>query len=209
MHTLLRIAGACFWLCRALENLCLRHYWIARFKRAGSHISISRDFRAHNPQCMELGSDVSISHQVTLRAVTRYPWSLQTQTFTPRLTLGDGCFIGNGSHISCSQRVDIGKNVMIAEQCYISDSNHDYRNVDLSIKEQPVIVSGDLTVGDDTWIGAHCCVSGAFTIGRHCVIGANSVVTSDIPDFSVAVGAPARVIKRYDPSSHQWINVPR
>lgn len=62
-----------------------------------------------------------------------------------------------------------------------------------------------LSVGDDTWIGTNVVIAGNIHVGKHCVIGANSVVTKDIPDYSVAAGIPAKVIKRYDFDKGEWI----
>ena len=72
--------------------------------------------------------------------------------------------------------------------------------------EQPIIQNGTVEIGERSWLGENVCVLGAI-IGKHCVIGANSVVTHDIPDYSVAVGAPAKVIRKYDFSSKEWIKV--
>ncbi len=71
---------------------------------------------------------------------------------------------------------------------------------------QGVTQKRDVVIGNGSWIGEHVCIIGA-SIGRHCVIGANSVVTRDIPDYSVAVGSPAIVIKKYDFNLNKWIKV--
>ena len=76
-------------------------------------------------------------------------------------------------------------------------------NLEVPIKEQGIIQKKDVYIGDGSWLGENVCVIGA-SIGQHCVIGANSVVTKDIPDYSVAVGSPAKVIKRYNPETKQW-----
>lgn len=70
-------------------------------------------------------------------------------------------------------------------------------------RDQPVKQLNDVIIGDDTWIGEHAVIIGA-SIGKHCVIGSNSVVTHDIPDFSIAVGTPAKIIKRYDFETGKW-----
>lgn len=62
-----------------------------------------------------------------------------------------------------------------------------------------------MVIGEGSWIGENVCVIGA-SVGRHCVIGANAVVTKDIPDYSVAVGAPARVIKKYNFNRGAWVS---
>lgn len=59
-------------------------------------------------------------------------------------------------------------------------------------------------IGDGSWLGTHVVIAGNITIGKHCVIGANSVVTKDIPDYSVAVGIPAKVVKRYNFDTKCW-----
>lgn len=119
------------------------------------------------------------------------------------LMIGDGTSIGNFNHIFATTNILIGKNVLTADKVYISDNQHGYEDVGLSIKDQPVIQLKEVAIGDSTWIGENVCIIGA-TIGKHCVIGANSVVTKDIPDYSVAVGAPAKVIKRYNPLTKIW-----
>lgn len=86
---------------------------------------------------------------------------------------------------------------------YISDHNHEYRNITCPIYSQGVHCNcGDrIYVGDGSWLGTNVVIAGNVYIGRNCVIGANSVVTYDIPDYSVAVGTPARVVKRYNPET--------
>lgn len=64
-----------------------------------------------------------------------------------------------------------------------------------------------ITIGKDTWIGAHVSIIGNVSIGKHCVIAANSVVVKDIPDYSVAAGVPAKVIKKYSFEKEEWIKV--
>ena len=66
-----------------------------------------------------------------------------------------------------------------------------------------ISIGDRVVVGEGSWLGENVCVMGA-SIGKHCVIGANAVVTRDVPDYSVAVGCPARVIKRYNPVTQQW-----
>lgn len=99
--------------------------------------------------------------------------------------------------------VKIGNNVMLAQHVVVSGLNHGYEQIDLAPKEQAVRCKL-ITISDDVWIGANSVVAAGVTIGRHSVIGAGSVVTKDIPDFSVAVGNPAKVIKRYNHAAACW-----
>ncbi|NCV96643.1 MAG: acyltransferase, partial [Acidimicrobiia bacterium] len=96
--------------------------------------------------------------------------------------------------------IDIGNDVWTGHHVYITDQNHGYEDVTRPISQQtqperPVVI------GDGSWLGAGTVVLPGATIGKHVAVGANSVVTGVLPDFCVAVGAPARVIKRYDPQS--------
>jgi acetyltransferase-like isoleucine patch superfamily enzyme len=205
---ILRLLGSLFVALDKIKTLCIRRYWISRFAEAGKGISIGRDFEAHAPERIRLRDGVVLANRVTLRAMTTYPWATPPQTFQPEIVLGQNCFLNNGTHLSAVRRISIGQNVMIAENCFLADNNHGYQNPDLPISRQPLDNPGEIHVGDDTWIGSHCVVVGNVRIGRHCVVAAHSVVRSDLPDFSVAAGAPARILKQYDPAQRAWLKSP-
>lgn len=206
---ILKWLGRLFAGLHKFRRLCLRHYWIGQFAEAGPGMSIGDGLQLYGPDHIRAGRQVSIANQVTLRAMTTYPWSTLPQTFSPEIILGDRCFINNFTHLSCVNRVVIGADTLIAESCFIADNNHGYADPDKRIREQPLTVCGEVHIGPDSWIGAHCCIVGNIRIGRHCVVGAHSVVTSDLPDYSVAAGAPARILKQYDPEQKAWISLPR
>jgi len=89
---------------------------------------------------------------------------------------------------------------------YITDCDHEYRNIDVPVIDQGIVQRGQkVSIGEGSYIGINTVIVGNVTIGKHCVIGANSVVTKAIPDFSVAVGSPAKVIKRFDQQLKEWI----
>src|SRR5690606_23938866 len=96
-----------------------------------------------------------------------------------------------------------GNNVMLAQHVVLSGLNHGYEDVLQSPKMQPVSCR-EIVIADDVWIGANSVVAAGVTIGRHAVIGAGSVVTKDIPAYCVAVGNPAKVIKRYNRETKSW-----
>ena len=202
---MLRILGCGLETWRKFRRLCLQHYWIGRFGRSGRGIAIGDHFQAYAPERIQVGNGVVIANRVTLRALTAYPWSQPPQFFTPELVLEDNCFLNHGTQISCARRIVIGTNVLIAENCYVADHNHGYRNPDLSIRAQPLETPGEVQIGADSWIGANCCLAGNLRIGRHCVVGANSVVTANVPDYSVVAGAPARILKRFDREKCAWL----
>jgi acetyltransferase-like isoleucine patch superfamily enzyme len=106
--------------------------------------------------------------------------------------------------ISCANRIDIGKNVLIADRCCVLDSEHDYKDISRPILLQKM-TEGAVKIEDDCWIGINVVILPDVTIGRHSVIGANSVVTMNVPQYSVVCGIPARVIKQYDSKEGKWI----
>lgn len=110
--------------------------------------------------------------------------------------IGDRCLIGRGSGIVGHLSIDIGDDVWTGHHVYITDQNHGYHDIDTPISRQSQPERA-VTVGSGSWIGHGSIILPGATIGRHVVIGANSVVTGDIPDRSVAVGSPARVIKSH------------
>jgi acetyltransferase-like isoleucine patch superfamily enzyme len=85
----------------------------------------------------------------------------------------------------------------------VSDNLHTYEDVNVPVIKQGIKQCEEVEIGEGSWIGENVCVIGA-KVGRHCVIGANAVVTEDIPDYSVAVGMPAKVIKKYNPEKGIW-----
>lgn len=140
--------------------------------------------------------------------VKNYTWliALKIDEYDPELIIGEGSSIGEFNHISASRKVVFGKNVLTAHRVYISDNTHGYEDISIPIMHQPVKYKGEVYIGDGSWIGENACIIGV-KIGRQCVIGSNSLVLQDIPDYSVAVGSPARIIKRYNTSSMRWDKV--
>jgi acetyltransferase-like isoleucine patch superfamily enzyme len=102
--------------------------------------------------------------------------------------------------------VTIGSNVILAQHIVASGLNHNYQDITKPIHAQGVSVA-PIVIGDDCWIGANAVVTAGVTIGKHSVVAAGAVVTKDIPPYSVAVGNPSRVIKRYDTERNEWVKV--
>lgn len=119
-------------------------------------------------------------------------------------------YIGNGSIVGMScviiGPVNIGNNVMLAQNIVISGLNHGYEDINIPPALQKVNCK-IVNVSDDVWIGANSTITQGVNIGKHSVIGAGSVVTKDVPPYSVAVGNPARVIKKYDFDEQVWKKV--
>jgi acetyltransferase-like isoleucine patch superfamily enzyme len=152
-----------------------------------------------NPVHFKIGAGVQIRKHARLEAVIEY----RGKRLNPKIKIGDNCTIEQGMHLACGESVEIGSGVAITEYVGIFDIYHSYQNATQPIHEQPVFTA-PVKIGDNTLIGMGAVVQPGVTIGRNCLIGANAVVVRDIPDYSVAVGAPARVVRSYDPTSEMW-----
>jgi acetyltransferase-like isoleucine patch superfamily enzyme len=166
-----------------------------RFGRIGARSVICFPTNAiFNERYIHIGEGTMFGPQITLSA-GMVPG--QEMVSDPVISVGDRCLIGKGSGIVGHLRIVIGDDVWTGHHVYITDQNHGYSDPDLPISQQ-VMPERPVSIGDGSWLGHGTVVLPGATIGRHVVIGANSVVTGDIPDFSVAAGVPARVIKTID-----------
>lgn len=118
------------------------------------------------------------------------------------IIIGDNARIGIGSVVIGPVR--FGNKVGLGQHVFISGFNHGYEDGSRDSNEQ-ALVKKEVVIGDDSHIGANAVIVAGVHIGKRCQIGAGSVVTKDIPDYSVAVGNPAKVIKRYDINKKEWI----
>lgn len=124
----------------------------------------------------------------------------------PRLVIGEGSVIGHRNHITCVNELVLGKKVLTADGVHLSDNSHGFSDPTVPILDQGIKTKGSVSIGDGTWIGENASVLSC-SIGRNCVIGANAVVVTDIPDYSIAVGVPARIVKRFCLTSGTWKKV--
>lgn len=144
-----------------------------------------------NERFIEIGENTMIGPHVALSAGMAPGQECLSQ---PVVRIGDRCLIGRGSGIVGHFSIDIGDDVWTGHHVYITDQNHGYDNVDIPISQQSM-PEKPVRIGSGSWLGHGTVVLPGADIGEHVVIGANSVVTGSIPSFSVAVGAPARVVK--------------
>lgn len=177
----------------------LRH--APQFRHCGRSAHICSSFRVDGPSNIELGEAAFIQRGAWLYC--------QAIDDTPaRLQIGVGCVLGYNNHLTSVRSVVLEDHVLTANNVYITDNMHSYEDVSVPIMHQAVVFKAAVVIGRGSWIGENVSILGA-SIGRNCVIGANSVVTHNIPDYSVAVGAPAAVVRQYNPGDLKWVAVKR
>jgi acetyltransferase-like isoleucine patch superfamily enzyme len=132
------------------------------------------------------------------------------EDFQPSINIGYNFFVSNHLHITSINSVSIGDNCLLGSNVYISDHNHGaYKGLNQSSPDtapfdRPLISQGDVTIGSNVWIGNNVVIIGPVKIGNGAVIGANSVVTRNIPPKTVALGSPAKTIKNYNEDRKLW-----
>ena len=115
----------------------------------------------------------------------------------------DNISIGQNFHITSGADLIICKNTTIAENVMITNIDHEYQEIDKHILEQPLITN-ETKIGENCFIGYSAVIQAGTILGKHCVVGANAVVRGTFPAYSVIVGVPARIVKRYDKVSKEW-----
>lgn len=169
------------------------------FAEFGRGARILRPIRISGSKNISIGPDAFINNSAWLETIACF-------NKKPLLRIERGVYIGNSAHIIATQSLVIEADVLIADRVYIADYSHGYKDVRVPVKHQPLTPRAPVRIGTGTWIGENAVVIGC-TIGHNCVIGANSVVLTDIPDYCVAVGSPARVIRRWNPQTEVWTAV--
>ena len=179
------------------QALIYSGYMSAKFKKIGKNPLIKPTALAiRGANHMELGDNVVIGKGVQILATDHYP---QTgQNFSPSLIIGDNAEIGDYSHITTINKIRIGKNFLTGKNVLISDNAHgssDYDILSIAPTHRQLISKGPVIIGDNVWVGEKASILPGVTIGDCAIIGAGSVVTSDVPAYTVVAGNPAKVIK--------------
>lgn len=171
---------------RFLRNV--RHTYFLHYFHFGKNIRIDANVKIYNAGDISLGDSVHLQDGVWLNVI-------QTQ-HRKVLTIGDHCDIGRHCFITAKESVILEHDVLLAPNVFISDNSHRYDDLTQPIGVQETTTPKPIRIGEGSWIGINCVILPGVTIGKHCVIGANSVVNTSIPDFCVAAGSPARIVKR-------------
>ena len=160
----------------------------------GSHIAW-KPMRLKGLKYVSVGDGTFIDAGVQLTA-----WdSHNGNHYTPSIVIGNRCAIRNNAHITAINSITIGDDLMTGTNVLITDNSHGqstHEHMSLPFNERPVVSKGPVIIGNKVWLGNNVCVMPGVTIGDGAIIGANSVVTHDVPAYTVAAGIPAKVIKQ-------------
>lgn len=191
----------------ALGFLLRKWFYPLLFDEIGEGVIFGRNVVIRHPHQIRIGNNVVIDENCLLTAdgidgiglTIRDNVILSRNTILMakggRLEIGENSNIGSGCFVGTTNRLTLGKNVLVAHNGYIGGGRYSYERLDVPIMNQEMVSKGEQTIGDNVWLGANVIVLDGVDVGRECVIGAGAVVTKSVPDYSIAVGVPARVIR--------------
>ena len=164
------------------------------FKRIGSHAVIENPCSIMNPQCIAIGDHFIAREGLKMRAYTSY----EDARYTPEITIGNHVHFAADVTINCLDRIRIGNYSGIGVNSKLMDHAHGlpgYEDIEIPVMKRVLSSKGGITIGNNVMVGAGVVILAGVEIGDNSIVGSNSVVTRSIPPNSIAVGAPARVVK--------------
>lgn len=185
-------------LCRLRERLMTRWYYRWFLLYCGKNNHVGRPFY-WTPEFISLGDDVSILPGCRMEGISVYAG----KKYTPEIVIEAGVSFQQRCHITAAGRLVLGAGAAILFDVVITDIDHEYQAIGCNILHQPITVS-ETYIGEYCFIGSGSKILAGTRLGRQCIVGANSVVRGIFPDFSVVAGAPAVIVKRFNPISGIW-----
>jgi acetyltransferase-like isoleucine patch superfamily enzyme len=149
---------------------------------------------------IRIGEHTRIEKGAVLYAVQKFA----KQKYRGQIIIGDHVYLNRFFNATSASRITIEDYVSCGSNVSLVNFDHGWQDIHKDINSTPLMVHGAIEIGAQTWIGNNVVILGGVSIGRHCVIGAGSIVTKDIPDYSLAVGNPAKVIKQYNFQTERW-----
>lgn len=163
-----------------------------RFRRFGKNSKIEKPDRIIGGKRIEIGRNVEILKHARMEVISR--WG--DEKLDSSISIGDNTSIGQNFHVSSAGKLVIGKDVVISGNVLITNIEHEYERKNIRILEQGLKVR-DVEIGDNCFIGYGAVIQAGVKMGKQCIIGSNAVVRNDVPDYSVVVGVPGKVVKNF------------
>jgi acetyltransferase-like isoleucine patch superfamily enzyme len=141
-----------------------------------------------------IGNNTTIQSHCILGCWVKYAG----ETYSPTITIGDDCNIGEHTHITSIKKITIGNGLLTGRYVYVGDNSHGgLSNDEANIPpiRRKLVTKGEISIGKNVWIGDKATILAGVTVGDNVIVGANSVVTKDIPSNTMVAGVPARIIK--------------
>ena len=180
--------------CHSIKRGIVTSFYKNKLSAIGKGTLLSPKMWIVNPQYIYIGDNSDVAGYVTLEAHPLPPDFLR-----PSLRIGNNVSIGEYCHITCCSNIIIEDGVLFGRFILITDNAHgasDIKEIAIQPIKRELVSKGDVFVGRNVWIGDKSTILPGVTIGEGCIIAANSVVTKDVPPFSVVAGNPAAIVKK-------------
>lgn len=188
-----------------MKNLIKKIYEYKNLKNNCKNSYIDSSIELRLPQYIKCEDFVNIGKNCKLLCWDTY--NNKKLEKKPQILIKSGTKITRNLTIQCANNVTINNNVLIASDVFIIDYNHGLNPETKSYFDNELDVSSGVIIDEGAWIGNNTIILGGVKIGKKSIIGAGAVVTHDIPDYCIAVGNPANIIKKYDFENKKWILV--
>tara|TARA_A100001035_G_scaffold181136_1_gene144054 strand:+ start:1009 stop:1599 length:591 start_codon:yes stop_codon:yes gene_type:complete len=187
---------------RKVINKIFTFIYSFSFKKLGHKSVLSVPFLVEGAKYISIGKKVYVRSNAWMSALNHENY----KSNDVKLSIGESTYIGRNAHIVALKNIRIGKDVLIGDNVYIADNYHIFDRIDLPYKDQGIGFKSQVVVGDGTWVGENVCIISS-KIGKQCIVGANSLVIDDVPDYTMVAGSPARIIKKFNHRSKIWQRV--
>lgn len=186
---------------KAYTNLIKR-----KFAHFGKNSFVQPILNSTNEKHISIGNDCFVGNFCRLTVSTQFANIKVKSKNKIRLKIGNNVDIGSNSFISANNNIQIGNHIIMSTQVFITDHDHGVLHTDLNLHQQPLTENGYVIIKDNVFIGTKASILKNVTIGQHSSIGANSVVTKDVPAYSIVAGNPAKILKQYDLKLKKWLD---
>lgn len=173
-----------------------------RFGKLPWQCQVYKPLRLINPRNIYCSNHVRIFKNSRIETIEKW----NDQQFYPSIYIGENSSFEQNLHMISANLINIGKENVFSANIFITDNNHEYKRINKNVMQQSLEVQS-IKIGDYCFIGMNVKIMPGAIIGNNCIIGANAMVVGEIPDYSVAVGAPAKVIKKYNFETEKWEKV--
>lgn len=170
-----------------------------KYKKYGKNTIIFKPIIISGKKNIEFGNNVRIKEGSRIECISK--WG--TQHFDSSINIGDNTSFEQFLHITSAGKLRIGHDCVFSSRVLITNIDHEYSNIETNVLKQPLIVN-DVEIGDYCFIGMDVKIFPGVKIGKNVIIGSNSIVLNDLPDYTVCVGIPAKPIKKYNQKTKKW-----